>query len=93
MGITRRGFFGRVLGGFAAAIAAPLLKPVPAPEAIYWPGADGLYLFVSDTQEFEFGFSGFKESDDIDGIVGTMTMRVPMRHPRLHRTLYNIQGD
>lgn len=88
--MTRRGFFGRILGGIAAAVAAPLLKPVPKPESIYWLGQDGMYLFVSNTEEFAFGFTGFQPCDGPGDIVGRMGIRIACQQPRRLGVIHGV---
>lgn len=59
--MNRRDFFTRTIGAVAAAVAAPYLPVAPPPVA--WPmELEGLYLRVSNSPTFSFGFTGFHES-------------------------------
>lgn len=66
--MNRRNFFARVFGGFTLARLAPALLELSAtaPETPIVTSLDGFKLYVSDSEEFCFGFTGFQAADWIN---------------------------
>jgi hypothetical protein len=95
--VNRRDFIARLLGTAAgAALGATLdldkLLWVPKPIITVPTFPTGWIFRIADSANYGFGFTGFKPTNDLHGIVGQIMVRAPIvvAHPQLSRQLYGV---